>query len=222
MTSESARLDPPKIEFACTCGKRYRVSPDKAGSRIRCKKCKLKVTVPQREVSGRSRAAILAGLGIDPATAQDAYDRERARQEARKQLAEAERQAEKLGYRCSKCDALIESGEVPESYSGEEGLLCSECKKKKEKRPAVALISTETPEQTLRATIGYLALFAAGFTGFLDAFTSLSLAASIAIALPAAALGAYIVYRARRADPPAAPAEPSPKPKFDEGGMPIL
>ena len=41
--SASTRLDPPKIEFNCTCGKRYRVPADKAGKRVRCKNCRLKV-----------------------------------------------------------------------------------------------------------------------------------------------------------------------------------
>lgn len=223
MSTESARLNRPKIEFSCTCGKRYRVDAEKAGARIRCKKCKLKISVPERDVSGRSRAAILEELGIDPLTAGEAYARERERQENKKKAEEAERQAEKLGYRCSQCDALIVPDELSGSYSGESGLLCGECKKKnKEKKAAVALISTETPEQTLRATAGYFALFAAGFTGFLDAFTSLSLLGAIGCAIPAAAIGAYVVYRTRRVSAPAPAPAPAPKPTVDEGGIPIL
>ena len=67
LSSGTGRIEPPKIEFECNCGKKYRVSATKAGKSVRCKRCRVKITVPgSMRISMRTRQAILEELGIDP------------------------------------------------------------------------------------------------------------------------------------------------------------
>lgn len=192
MTNESARLDPPKIEFSCTCGKKYRVKAEKAGAKMRCKRCEKKIRVPRAFVSGRSRAAILEELGIDPKTAREGYEAELARE---KDLEEAER----LAYRCARCEAEIPGSELKDSYC-EDGLLCSICRPKdvRAKMPAVAIFTAEPPEKSVRVALQHFALFLAGFAGPLYTFAHLRWYTALLIMLPIAACGATLVYRARR------------------------
>ena len=68
VSSGTGRVTPPKIEVECRCGKKYRVSAEKAGKKLRCKKCRSKLVVPggkKGQISMRSRKAILAEFGID-------------------------------------------------------------------------------------------------------------------------------------------------------------
>ena len=111
-SAESARRSPPKIEFSCTCGKRYRVPASKAGKKVRCRDCKLKVRVPAGDasISLRTRKAILDELGIDPEAAEQAYEQEKTK-----------------GYVCALCATKLDEDELPGAY-GEEGLVCSSCR----------------------------------------------------------------------------------------------
>jgi len=68
-----------EVAFDCPeCGKRYVTERHNAGRRIRCRRCGWRVRVPGRRarsgrVSERTRAAVLAELGLDPAQAEADY-----------------------------------------------------------------------------------------------------------------------------------------------------
>lgn len=114
LSSNTGRLTPPKIEIRCTCGKQYRVSADKAGKKVRCKNCRLKIQVPAPDgtsgrISLRTRRAILEEFGIDAEQAQHEYE------------------ARKNGYTCNACNVVLEGDALKQSY-GEEGLLCAGCR----------------------------------------------------------------------------------------------
>jgi len=54
-----------KVEVTCPgCNARYRVPGKKAGKRVRCRKCRAKISVPSRDISMRTRNVILDELGI--------------------------------------------------------------------------------------------------------------------------------------------------------------
>jgi hypothetical protein len=66
----------PRIKVACPgCRKSYRVSVSKRGRVLQCKRCMGGVPIPKDD----TRAQVLAELGIDPAAARRAYERERNR-----------------------------------------------------------------------------------------------------------------------------------------------
>lgn len=191
LSSNTGRLTPPKIEFRCTCGKRYRVPADKAGRKVRCKNCRLKVQVPgERQVSLRTRQAILEELGIDPEAAEHAY-REEKRLE---------------GYVCVVCDARIPEEALKAAYSTE-GLVCEECRarqvqqrelgdpveneRKKKKKKLERWSSGVTPEEASKKARAYGALFLVGTAGLLW-----SLGLSFWLAAPAACAVAYAGARA--------------------------
>src|SRR3989442_44437 len=117
----SARLPKEKkekVKFSCSCGKRYRVPKTKVGKRITCKACGEKVKVPGRRetaVSDRSRKDILAGLGIDPLAAAQAYEQE------------VERRRPKRVYRCTRCVGELEPSELKGAYIQGE-LVCNGCR----------------------------------------------------------------------------------------------
>lgn len=193
-SAESARLT-PKIDFTCTCGKKYRVAASKAGKSFRCKKCRLKVTVPgdAAAVSLRTRKAILEELGIDAEAAEKAFTAEQERV-----------------YSCALCAAKIPSDDVAGSYAGELGIVCAPCRavvaeskapgagegeKKKKQKTQLSTWSTQgTPEQARRAAVAYGALFFAGVAGFVHSIFAPAPWVTLLAAGAVAALGGRSIY----------------------------
>ncbi len=116
LSSGTGRFAQAKIEVKCVCGKRYRVSHEKAGKRLRCKKCRSKIDVPGASSDGaismRSRKAILEELGIDADSAEQRYEAEKSQT-----------------YSCSVCSCDIDPSQLKTSY-GEAGLVCAGCRSK--------------------------------------------------------------------------------------------
>lgn len=188
MAMESARLDPPKIEFSCACGKRYRVPARKAGKRVTCKGCRRKVRVPgDAQISLRSRQVILAEFGIDPEQAAQAFEQE-----------------QQASYACSLCARKLAEDEVGGAY-GPEGLVCSTCRAaaveqrgepaagKKKDKAAVEWSSGKDPAAVQRKALTLGALFFAGVTGLVWSVFGLSLLASAGIGAVVALGGAKLV-----------------------------
>lgn len=200
LSSGTGRLDPPKIEFECTCGKKYRVKATKAGKTVRCKRCRIKLTVPgSMKISMRTRQAILEELGIDPEQSAKAYQHEKEQ-----------------GYRCSGCDRKLVDDELRAAY-GSEGLTCSDCrvaevgtrdaeykkeekKKKEPKHLEEWTTNATTPEAARRKALSYGALFLIGTTGLLNTvgmlFGGPGFGTALAIGLAAAGIGARSIYKA--------------------------
>jgi len=194
-----------KIEFSCTCGKRYRVPSSKAGKKVRCKNCRLKVQVPgEAQISVRTRKAILEELGID------ADESERGHAE------------EASTYRCNLCSTKMTSDEASNGYGGGE-LVCATCrasfggepdaaepgaegekKKKKKKKGLDDWSSQGTKEGAQRKAIAYGLLFFVGIAGFVQSIFAPGWLVTIAVAGAAAGLGARSVYKTY---------EPAPQPK---------
>ncbi|MCO5166963.1 MAG: zinc-ribbon domain-containing protein [Planctomycetes bacterium] len=198
-SAESARRSPPKIEFACSCGKRYRVPASKAGKKVRCRACRLKTRVPgDAAISLRTRKAILDELGIDPDAAEKAYEQEQVQ-----------------GYSCARCAASLTEEELPGAY-GEEGLVCASCRaaeveqrgehdeerKKKDKR-----LQTWSKQGSVDAAKkkawAYSALFFAGTAGFVHSFFAPALVVSLGVGALVAAAGGRAIFAAY---------EPTPEP----------
>ena len=166
MSSSTGRFTQPKIEFSCICGKKYRVKAEKAGKKVRCKRCRAKCEVPgDTAISMRTRKAILDEIGIDADAAERAY--------------EAEQEA---GYACAVCANPLADDQLKAAY-GEEGLICSDCRahqieergldykrgddKAKKKQDAKLDRWTASPEleQVKRKALGFSALFLVGTGG---------------------------------------------------------
>ena len=181
----SARLTAPKIEVKCSCGKRYRVSARKAGKRIRCKKCRLKIEVPDpdatADVSLRTRKVVLEELGLDP---------------------EAEPQEEETVYRCTMCNTKIPEDVLQDSY-GPTGLVCGVCresfgigdggssndgdgKKKKKKKQLDSWTRKGSSTKARNTAVAYASLFFIGIACFVhsifDPGTLVTLASAGAVA----------------------------------------
>lgn len=203
-SAESARQT-PKLDFTCTCGKKYRVAASKAGKSFRCKRCRLKVTVPgdAAAVSLRTRKAILEELGIDAEAAEKAFTE----------------QQEKV-YTCALCTARIPSDDVAGSYAGELGIVCAPCravvaeskaneagegggeKKKKKQKAQLSSWSTQgTPEQARRSALAYGALFFAGVAGFVHSIFGPAIWITLLVAAVVAAIGGRSIYAASLARP---------------------
>lgn len=202
-SAESARQT-PKIDFTCTCGKKYRVAASKAGKSFRCKKCRLKVTVPgdAGAVSLRTRKAILEEMGIDAEAAEKAFTEEQERV-----------------YSCALCTARIPADDVAGSYAGELGIVCAPCRvvvaeakaneggapggeKKKKKKEQLGSWSTQgTPEQARRAAIAYGVLFFAGVAGFVHSIFGPAIWVTLLVAGAVAALGGRSIYVSSLARP---------------------
>jgi predicted SprT family Zn-dependent metalloprotease len=197
-SAESARRQTPKIDFTCTCGKKYRVAASKAGKSFRCKRCRLKLTVPgdAGAVSLRTRKAILEELGIDAEAAEKAFTEEQ----------------EKV-YTCALCSAKIPTDAVAGSYAGELGIVCAPCravvaeskanedgeggeKKKKQKQQLQAWSTQGTPEQARRSAIAYAALFFAGIAGFVHSIFGPAIWVTLLVAGAVAAIGGRSIYTA--------------------------
>lgn len=197
LSSGTGRLTPPKITFACTCGKRYKVPATKAGKSVRCKGCRLKITVPSDgQISMRTRKAILSEFGIDAEAAEQAY--------AHKKRLD--------GYVCGVCSKRIPEANLKASYM-ESGLACEDCRaaqveqrelgdpvenerKKKAKEKKLDRWSTgkSAREANLKAK-GFGGLFFFGLLGLLSTVFGLSWWLAGPIALVVAFAGGRAVYK---------------------------
>lgn len=197
-SAESARRSPPKIEFSCSCGKRYRVPASKAGKKVRCRDCKLKVRVPAGDasISLRTRKAILDELGIDPDAAEQAYEEQKTK-----------------GYVCTLCAADLSDDELPAAY-GEEGLVCSTCRaanveqrgeaaEAKKDRRLQAWSKGGSVEGAKKKAWGYGALFFAGTAGLVNSVFAAPVVVSLGVGVAVAAVGARAIFKAY---------EPTPEP----------
>ncbi len=194
LSSGTGRLIPPKITFACSCGKRYKVPATKAGKRVRCKGCRLKITVPSDgQISMRTRKAILSELGIDPDAAKHAY----------------EEQKRLDGYVCGMCSKRIPEADLKAAYM-KGGLACEDCRaaqvvqrefgdpvenerKKRAKEKKLDRWSGKNADEAGMKAKGLGALFFFGLLGFLTTVVSLAwwLAAPIALAVAFAGARTY-------------------------------
>jgi len=198
--STSQRFTQPKIEFACSCGKKYRVAADKAGKQIRCKNCRIRITVPGDDdggITNSTRMAILDELGINT-------DLKRTDDEAGKK------------YACSLCGAKIK--ELESSYA-EAGLVCAMCretmtggaatdapapeadKKKKKKKQLGQWTRGVDPAQARKKAYAYGALFFIGTLGFSLNVISIGWIGGLALAGAVAYGGGKAIYTATLADP---------------------
>jgi transcription elongation factor Elf1 len=202
MSTSSARLPSAKVLVVCDCGKKYRVPATRAGKKISCKACGLKVRVPRgSEVSERSRGNILAELGIDPVAAEQAYQAEAAR-----------RRVEKKNYRCMRCDGDISADDVKGAYVQGE-LVCAGCRASAEvedrraaeqrqvdgKKPAAVELAAPVsdPRRAMAAAVGYSAIFLIGVTGPLWAVAGLGFFKAFLLGAVVAGMGGATVYRTR-------------------------
>ncbi|MBI3722627.1 hypothetical protein HY251_01530 [bacterium] len=205
MRNESARLPEKKIEVSCECGKRYRASAAKAGTRIRCKECGGRIRIPRFSgISERSRDGILAELGIDSDVARAKYREEKLKETPQPKV-----------YKCIRCEAKIRASELKGAYVRGE-LLCKACrdaalvterraadeKEVDERERSLAESRVESRERQRReATFWALAYGAFFFTGvFAPAWIvfSVSFTAAGAMGLGFALLGGLAVYATRR------------------------
>lgn len=184
LSSGTGRFAQAKIEVKCVCGKRYRVSHEKAGKRLRCKKCRSKIEVPGTSSDGaismRSRKAILEELGIDADSAAQRYEEEKSQ-----------------SYSCSVCSCAIDPSQLKKSY-GEAGLTCAGCRadsKKKEKSKSDNELETWTrkgsPEAARRQALTKGALILVGTTCLLQ-FAMPVWGAALAAVVLAGAAGSQI------------------------------
>lgn len=202
-SADSARQTAPKVEVKCGCGKRYRVAASKAGKKVRCKKCRLQLTVPgdAAAISLRTRKQILEELGIDAEGAEKAFEVEQQK-----------------GYTCALCALKIPADEVEGSYGGELGMVCGACrgasaaeapaggdeaekKTKKKKQPLTTWSKQPTPEQAKRKGMAYGALFFVGIAGFVHNVIGPALPVTLLASAVAAAVGAHAVYKAHLPSP---------------------
>jgi predicted SprT family Zn-dependent metalloprotease len=195
-SAESARQNPvgDKIEFSCSCGKKYRVPASRAGKQVRCRNCRLKVRVPgDANISLRTRKAILGELGID------------AEQAAQKFEAE-----QKKSYVCSLCAADIAEEELGASY-GEDGLVCATCRAAAvEQRGGEAQKKPKRIEKWSRAgsveaatkkSRAYGALFFLGTAGFVHSIFAAPVLVTLGVAGVVAAVGARAIFKAYEPQP---------------------
>lgn len=185
LSSGTGRFAQAKINVQCVCGKRYRVSHEKAGKRLRCKKCRSKIEVPgvssDGAISMRSRKAILEELGIDEVSATERYEEQK-----------------KESYTCSVCSCSIDPSHLKKSY-GPDGLTCAGCRaevKKSEKgsKSDTALDSWNTkgsPEAARRQALTKGTLILVGTTCLLQFFIPVW-GAALAASVLAAAAGSQI------------------------------
>ena len=186
VSSGTGRVTPPKIEVECRCGKKYRVSAEKAGKKLRCKKCRSKLVVPggkKGQISMRSRKAILAEFGIDAEEATERY-------EAKKDKT----------YTCSACSAEIPESKLKSCYS-DEGLRCGECRTKDKKKKSESdegldrwTTARSTPQKAKKKALGMSALFGLGSAGFVHTFFGPAAWITVSVALAVAALGGRTIY----------------------------
>jgi DNA-directed RNA polymerase subunit RPC12/RpoP len=183
LSSDTGRfISLAKIDVKCRCGKKYRVSANKAGKRLRCKKCRSKIQVPGASTDGavsmRSRKAILAEFGIDPDSAEERYEEEKNQT-----------------YNCSVCSCELNEAQLKNSY-GADGLTCAGCRSD-EKRESEsgsgsdnvldAWTKSGTPEAARRQALTKGTLILVGTTCLLQFFMPVWGAGLIAAAVALAA-----------------------------------
>jgi hypothetical protein len=188
-----------KLRVECGCGKAYRVSSKKAGKKITCKACGKKVRVPgERALSMSSRGDILRGLGIDPDASKKAWEEESNGKKGG---------GERL-WKCSRCAAPLESGEIKGAYVQGE-LVCSVCRagledrrearegRKPLEKNEVAILSAPNPEEAKRQGTVIGVFIGIGFV--LPLWIVVHLPLLVALLAGAAVGGAagYAVYRSR-------------------------
>jgi len=192
LSSGTGRFARPKIQFSCSCGKKYRVSPTKAGKRIRCKNCRLKVRVPgSQSISIRSRKAILAEFGIDAERAEREFQAERER-----------------GYACASCGGKLADDELRAAY-GQDGLVCSGCRaarveqraeppgeKQRKAKKLERWTSAPNAAAVRTKAAGYAALFCLGSAGFAHTVLGLGAVGVLVVAALVAAIGYRSIVRA--------------------------
>ncbi|HZV03400.1 MAG TPA: hypothetical protein VFF73_42240 [Planctomycetota bacterium] len=191
-----------KITIGCECGKRYRVPSSKAGKKIACKACGARIEVPRETaLSERSRGNILASLGIDPTSAEEAYKAEVKKRES----------SEKV-YVCTRCESPIPTVELKKAYVKGE-LICLGCqaavqvedrKAEREnaeggkKRAAVELISDHRdPVRDRLVASGYGALMFVGVLGPAWAIFGLRFLPALGLGLVAGIVVGALVLRSR-------------------------
>jgi hypothetical protein len=181
-----------KIEFACSCGKKYRDPASRAGKQVRCRSCRVKVRVPGREtsISLRTRKAILGELGIDPDQAEQEFEEE-----------------QKKSYVCSLCASTIAEEELSGAYSAD-GIVCTTCraaaveqrgddpdKKKKAKR--IEKWSREgSVEGAKKKAWAYGALFFLGTAGFVHSIFAAPVIVTLGVATVLASVGGRAIFKA--------------------------
>lgn len=199
-SAESARQTPPKIEFSCSCGKKYRVPASRAGKKVRCKECRTRVRVPgDPAISLRTRRAILDELGIDPEAAEKKFEEEQTK-----------------GYVCTLCAAALQQDELPAAY-GEEGLVCSSCRaaaveqrgepaeKAKKKKAEVKWARQGSVEDARKKAYALGALIGIGSAGFIHSFFAPHVALTLLAAVAMYFVGHTATFKAYE------PAPESPK-----------
>ena len=192
-SAESARQPAAddKIEFACSCGKKYRVPAARAGKQIRCRNCRVKVRVPgDASISLRTRKAILGELGIDPEEAAQKFEAEK-----------------KKSYVCSLCASTIEEEELSGAYS-EDGIVCGTCRAaaveqrgddpdKKKKAQRIEKWSREgSVDVAKKKAWAYGALFFLGSAGFVHSIFAAPVVVTIGVAAVLASVGGRAIFKA--------------------------
>lgn len=192
-SAESARQNPvgDKIEFSCSCGKKYRVPASRAGKQVRCRNCRLKVRVPgdAPAISMRTRKAILGELGIDAEQAEQKFEAE-----------------QKKSYVCSLCATTLAEEELSASYS-QDGLVCSTCRaaaveqrgedgeKKKPKRIEKWSRDGSVAEAKKKAW-AYGGLFFLGTAGFVHSIFAAPVVVTLGVAAAVAGVGGRAIFKA--------------------------
>lgn len=193
-SAESARQPraDDKIEFACSCGKKYRVPASRAGKQVRCRNCRVKVRVPGREanISLRTRKAILGELGIDADEAEQKFEEE-----------------QKKSYVCSLCATHIAESELSAAYSAD-GIVCTSCRaaaveqrgedpEKKKKAQRIEKWSREgSVEGAKKKAWAYGALFFLGTAGFVHSIFAAPVVVTIGVAAVLASVGGRAIFKA--------------------------
>lgn len=192
-SAESARQPAAddKIEFACSCGKKYRVPASRAGKQVRCRNCRLKVRVPgDASISLRTRKAILGELGIDADEAAEKFEAE-----------------QKKSYVCSLCATSIAEAELTAAYSAD-GIVCTSCRaaaveqrgddpEKKKKAKRIEKWSREgTVEGAKKKAWAYGALFFLGTAGFAHSVFAAPVVVTVGVAAVLATIGGRAIFKA--------------------------
>ena len=193
-SAESARrpASKAKIEFSCSCGKRYRVPASRAGKKVRCRDCGTKVSIPgDSNISLRTRKAILDELGIDADAAEQAYETK-----------------QQTSYVCTLCATKLAEEELSQAY-GEEGLVCSSCRAaaveqrgenadegKKQKKKLEKWSKEGSVEGAKKKAYAYSVLFFAGTAGFVHTFFAPMLVVSLGVGAVIAVLGGKAIFKA--------------------------
>ena len=206
MSNENAGLPNEKVSVACECGKRYRVSLEKAKTKLTCKVCGKKIRVPRAAaVSDRSRNDILAEFGIDSDVAKAKYKQEKLRETPQPRV-----------YKCVRCENKIRADEIKGAYVKGE-LLCKGCRdsaevvdrraeadkeesERKGRRPAVEgkVLRSKQQREAALLSLGYGVFFFLGIFAPAWVVFDVKLVGAISVALLVGVAGGLAVYARRR------------------------